>query len=81
MPWVCKYHRHANQQEEGIRHLEHELEVAREEIRALRSENVSSSIRDQNNSENWCKPKNSKSRCCRFSADDAVVKLRNRLVC
>jgi hypothetical protein len=74
----CKYHRHANQQEERIRHLEHELEVAREEIRVLRAGNVSSSIREQNNSESWCEPKNSKSRCRRFSVDDAIVKLRNR---
>jgi hypothetical protein len=43
----------------------------------LKTRNASSSIRDQN-SENWCKPKNSKSKCRRFSADDAVVELSNR---
>jgi hypothetical protein len=52
----CKLHRHAKQQEERIRHLELELEVAREEIRALKAGNVSSSIKEQNKLESWCKP-------------------------
>jgi hypothetical protein len=45
MPWSCiscKHHRHAKQQEEKIRHLEHELEIVREEIRALKTTNVGS---------------------------------------
>jgi hypothetical protein len=29
----CKQHMHAKQQEERIRHLEYEMEIAREEIR------------------------------------------------
>jgi hypothetical protein len=74
----CKYHRHAKQQEEKIRHLEHELEIARGEIRVLKTKNVSSTIREQNNSESWCNAKNSKFGCHRFSADAAVVKLSNR---
>jgi hypothetical protein len=74
----CKHHRHAKQQEERIRHLELELEVAREEIRALKAGNVSSSIKEQNKLVSWCKPKNSKSRCRRFSAGDAGVNLSNR---
>jgi hypothetical protein len=73
----CKHHRHEKQEEERIRHLE-KLEIAREEIRALKTRNVSSSIREQNNTESWSKPKNSKSRCHRSSANDAVVKLSNR---
>jgi hypothetical protein len=43
----CKYHRHANHQEERIRHLEHELTAAKEEIRILEAGNISSSIREQ----------------------------------
>jgi hypothetical protein len=74
----CKHHRHAKEQEERIRNLEYELEIAREEIGVLKTGNRSSGIREQNYSESWCKPKNSKSRCCRFSADDAVVELSNR---
>jgi hypothetical protein len=55
------------------------LKAAREEISQLRTANVSSSIREQGKLETWIKPKNSKSRCCRFSADDAPqVKLNNR---
>jgi hypothetical protein len=50
----------------------------KEEIRTLKTRNVSSSVREQNNSESWCRPKNSKSRCRRFSTDDAVVELSNR---
>jgi hypothetical protein len=73
----CKCHRHAKEQER-IRHLERELQVAREEIRTLKDGNVSSNIREQSNLESRCKPKNSKSRCCRFSAGDAGVKLSNR---
>jgi hypothetical protein len=47
-------------------------------LRALKTRNVSSSIREQNNLESWCKPKNSKSRYHIFSADVAVVELSNR---
>jgi hypothetical protein len=54
------------------------LEIAREEIRALKTRNVGSTIKEQNNSKSWCKPRNSKSRCRRFPADDAVVELSNR---
>ena len=78
----CKYHRHAKHQEERIRRLEHELKIAKEEIRKLKAGNVSSSnsssIKEKTNLESWNKPKNSKSRYRRFSADDAEVKLSNR---
>jgi copper homeostasis protein CutC len=57
----CKYHRHAKHQER-IRHLEHELKTAKEEIRILKTGNVNSSnstsIREQKNLESWNKPKN-----------------------
>jgi hypothetical protein len=75
----CKYQKHAKHQVGRIRHLEQELEAAREEISRLRAGNVNSSIREQRNLETWIKPKNSKSTCCRFSADDAPqVRLNNR---
>jgi hypothetical protein len=73
-----KHHRHAKQQEERIRHIEDKLNIVREEIRVQKTRNVSSTIREQNNSESWWKPKNSKSICRRFSADDAVVELSER---
>jgi hypothetical protein len=38
-----------------IRHLEHELEIAREEIRVLKTRNFRSSIREQHSWESWCK--------------------------
>jgi hypothetical protein len=49
----CKHHGHAKHQEERIRQLELELEVAREEIRALKAGNISSSINNQNKLVNW----------------------------
>jgi hypothetical protein len=67
----CKYQKHAKHQEGVIRHLEQELKAAREDISRLRAENVSSSIREQGKLEIWIKPKNSKSRCRRFFANDA----------
>jgi hypothetical protein len=76
MPWdciSCKYQKHVKQQEWRIRYLEKELKAAREEISRLKVVNVSSSVRKQRNSNNWITPKNSKSRCCRFSADDAPL--------
>jgi hypothetical protein len=82
LPWdciSCKYQKHVKQQEWRIRHLEQELKAAREEISRLKAVNVSSSVRKQRTSNNWITPKNSKSRCCRFSADDApLVQLSNR---
>jgi hypothetical protein len=82
MPWdriSCKYQRHVKQQEWRIRHLEQELKAAREEISRLKAVNVSSSVRKQGNSNNCITPKNYKSRCRRFSADDALlVQLSNR---
>jgi hypothetical protein len=48
----------------------------------LKAENASSSnnssIREKTNFEIWNKPKNSKSRYCRFSSGDAEIKLSNR---
>jgi hypothetical protein len=67
----CKYQKHAKHQEGKIRHLEQELKAAREEISRLRAGNISSSIREQCKLETWIKPKNSKSRCCMFYAEDA----------
>jgi hypothetical protein len=75
----CKYQKHAKHQEGKIRRLEQELKAAREEISRLKAGNVSSSIREQGKLETWIKPKNSKSRCRRFSANDAPqVRLNNR---
>jgi hypothetical protein len=90
MPWdciSCKYQKHVKRQEWRIRHLEQEFKAAREEISRLKAVNVSSSVRKQTNSNNWKQtnsnnwitPKNSKSRCHMFSADDApLVQLSNR---
>jgi hypothetical protein len=59
---ACKYHRHAKHQEERIRHLEHELTIAKEVIRILKTGNVNSSnstsVREQKNLESRNKPKN-----------------------
>jgi hypothetical protein len=78
----CKYQKQARYHEERIRYLEQELKVAREEIIFLKAGNSSSKIKDQDISDNlrsWTKPKNSKSRPCSFSTDDAShVQLRNR---
>jgi hypothetical protein len=61
-----------------IRHLEQELKAVREVITRVKAGNASSSIREQSNLEIWRKPKNSKSRCHRISADDAPqVQLNN----
>jgi hypothetical protein len=74
----CKYQKHVKQQEGRIRHLEQELKSAREEICKLKAGNVSSCFMEDI-SGHWRKPKNSKSRCCRFSANDvSEVKLNNK---
>jgi hypothetical protein len=85
MPWncvSCKYQKHSRCEEEKIRYLEQELKAAKEEIHFLKAGNSSNKIKDQNNSNdlcNWTKPKNSKSRSCRFSADNVShVQLSNR---
>jgi hypothetical protein len=45
--------------------------VARDEVNLLKNRNMSNKIRDKDNANDiWLKPKNSKSRACRFSADD-----------
>jgi hypothetical protein len=75
----CKYQKHAKQQEWRIRHLEQELKATREEISRLKAVNNSSSVRKQRNVNNWIIPKNFKSRCHRFCADDVpLVQLSNR---
>jgi hypothetical protein len=77
----CKYQKHAKHQEGKIRHLEQELKAAREEISRLKAGNVSSGSREQGKLETWIKPKNSKSRCRGFSANDAPqVHLNNRFI-
>jgi hypothetical protein len=77
MSW--KYQKHAKQQEWRIRHLKKELKKAREAISRLKAVNVSSSVKEQRNLKNWIILKTSKSRCCRFSADDVrLVRLSNR---
>jgi hypothetical protein len=64
----CKYQKHARYQEGNIRYLEQELKAAREEINFLKIGNTSSKIKDQDNlSDFWIKPKNSKFRAPRFS--------------
>jgi hypothetical protein len=83
MPWdflSCKYQKHTRYQDRKIRYLEQELKAAREEINVLRTGSTSSKIKDQDNlSDFWIKPKISKSRTCRFSADDAShIQLTNR---
>jgi hypothetical protein len=59
------------QQGERIRNLKRELKAAREEICKLKTGNVSSNFMQQESSGNWEKPKHSKSRFQRFSANDA----------
>jgi hypothetical protein len=74
MPWncvSCKYQKNAKHQKGRIRHLEQQLKAAREEISRLKAGNVSSISREQGKLETWIKPKNSKSRCRRFSANVA----------
>jgi hypothetical protein len=75
-----KYQKCANYQEGRIRFLEQALKAAREEIKFLKARNTSNNIKDQDNSSDfWIKPKNSKSRAHRFSADDVShIQLSNR---
>ena len=74
MPWncmSCKYQKHIKYQKGRIRYLELELKVARDEVNLLKNRNMSNKIRDKDNANDiWLKPKNSKSRARRFSADD-----------
>jgi hypothetical protein len=59
--------------------LEQELKAAREEICKLKVGNISSNFIEEDIIASWKKPNNSKSRCCRFSANDASqVKLNNK---
>jgi hypothetical protein len=51
--------------------LEQELNAATKHISKLTAGSDSSNIWDNSKLQTWIKPKNSKSRCCRFSADDA----------
>lgn len=83
MPWdcmTCNYQKRAKYQEERIRFLELELKAAREEIKFLKAGNTSSKVKDQDNSSGfWIKPKNSKSKAHRFSADDVShIQIKNR---
>jgi hypothetical protein len=59
-------------QEERLRHLEQELNVARLEITMLKAVIGSSRIVKQADVNDWIKPKNSKARGCRFSAYDVL---------
>jgi hypothetical protein len=55
------------------------IKAAREEICKLKTRNVSSNFMQQENSGNWEKPKHSKTRFQRFSANDAgQVQLSNK---
>jgi hypothetical protein len=75
----CKYQRNSKKQEERIRHLEQELKAAREEICKPKAGNISSSFTEQDILGHWKKPKNSKSRCRRFSANDvSKIELSNK---
>jgi hypothetical protein len=59
--------------------LEQELKAAREEICKLKAGNISSSFIEQDISGHWKKSINSKSRCCRFSANDvSKIKPNNK---
>jgi hypothetical protein len=76
----CKYQKHIKYQEGKIRYLELELKVARDEVNVLKNRNMSNKIRDKDNANNiWLKPKNSKSRAHRFSANDVShIRLSNK---
>jgi hypothetical protein len=82
MPWdciSCRYQKHAIYQEKRIRYLVQELKSARKEICKFKAAKGSSNFIEQETLSTRCKPKNSRSRFCRFSAADASeVKLRNR---
>jgi hypothetical protein len=73
MPWdcmSCKYQKIVKYQEGRIRYLELELQAARDEVNLLKNGNTRSQITDKDNaSDNWIKPKNSRSRARRLSAD------------
>jgi hypothetical protein len=76
----CKYQKHVKYQEGRIRYLELELKAAKEEINLLRNGNMSNKIKNKNISGDfWMKPKNSKCRAGRFSADDVShIRLSNK---
>lgn len=82
-PWYwepCKHQSHSKKQDERIRHLEQELEAAREEICKLKAGNISNSFLERDIFGHWKKPKNSKSRCRRFSANDVCkIKQNNKI--
>jgi len=85
MPWdcmSCKYQKHIKYQEGRIRYLELELKAARNEVNVLKNGNISNTRRDKNNANDiWLKPKNSKSRASRFSADDVShIMLSNKFI-
>lgn len=75
----CIYDRKMRDQLERIRALELELDEAKCEINKLRALKDSISVSNKGRSHTWMKPKNSKSRSRRFSADDAAsIKLTNK---
>lgn len=83
MPWdclSCKYQKHIKYQEGRIRYLELELKAARDEVNLLKNRNTSNNIKNKDNVDDiWLKPKNSKSRGRRFSADNVShIRLSNK---
>ena len=83
MPWdcmSCKYQKIVKYQEGRIRYLELELQAVREEVNLLKNGNTASRITNKDNaSDNWIKPKNSRSRARRLSADDvSYIGLSNK---
>jgi hypothetical protein len=75
--FLWKNKKHVKEQEERIRHLEKELNAAREETCKVKAGNVSSNFMEQDYPGNWGKKnkqqtnKKSNSRSHRFSANDA----------
>jgi hypothetical protein len=83
MPWdymSCKYQKHIKYQAGKIRYLELELKATRDEVNMLKNINMSYKTRDKDNANDiWLRPKNSKSRARRFSADDVShIRLSNQ---
>jgi hypothetical protein len=76
----CKYQKHIKYQEGRIRYLELELKAARDETDSLKNRNICNIKGDKGNANDiWLKPKNSKSRARRFSADDvSQISLSNK---
>jgi hypothetical protein len=82
MQWNCESYRHkkhAIKQDERMRHLEQELNVAKLEITKLKAVIGSNRIVKQADINDWIKPKNSKAGDHRISGHGFLqLQLRNR---